>query len=178
MRPFQRFCRPLLLAATTVLALAQEVAAPRLLPIPQEEHGYGNFDSLVIATPGDYEAFLKTGSTARASPWNNRAAFDAALAGAKLDFAREALVLLRHTEGSGSVQVTCAMPEVKGRRLMCRIGRTEPEAGTADMAYHCFAIVVSKPDIAEIEVLVPGRPPVVLLIGAVREMPPAHAGAR
>jgi hypothetical protein len=164
-----RFCHPILLAAITVLALAQEPAAPRLLPIPQRESGYSNFDTLVIARRSDYEAFLKT--TALAVGWNSQTAFEAALTEAKLDFGREALVLLRHTEGSGSVRIVFAKPEVKDRRVVCRIERTEPEKRTDDMAHYCFAIVVTTADVAEIELQVQGRPSIILPIRLGKDSP-------
>ncbi|MBA3514125.1 MAG: hypothetical protein H0T77_07115 [Pyrinomonadaceae bacterium] len=86
--------------------------------------------------------------------WNNRKEFEDALRNANLDFTKEALVLLRHTEGSGSVQVTFETPILQDRILLCEIrGKPIPPGylGTADMADYCLAVAVSKSHISQVE---------------------------
>ncbi len=114
----------------------------RTINIPQREFGYSHFDSMAITTSEDFDAFLEETSQLG---WNNRQEFVDALRNARIDFNQEALVLLRHTEGSGSVQVSFETPVLKDKTLLCEI-RGEPlrGAGTADMAYYCFALAVSK----------------------------------
>lgn len=114
----------------------------RTINIYEREYGYSHFESMAITTSEDFDAFLKETSDLA---WNNRQEFVDALRNAKIDFNQEALVLLRHTEGSGSVQVSFETPVLKDKTLLCEI-RGEPlrGAGTADMAYHCFALAVSK----------------------------------
>jgi len=74
---------------------------------------------------------------------------------AKLDFRREALVLLQHTEQSGTPQVVFHPPELNGQRLICTI---EGEALDPNMclnmimASYCEAIAVLKEQIKEVEV--------------------------
>jgi hypothetical protein len=100
----------------------------------------------------DLDSFLK--DTSKQSGWNNRQEFEDALRNAKVDFTKEALVLLRHSEGSGSVQVTFETPKLEARKLLCEIrGRPIPPGygGTADMAYYCFAVAVSKSTVSQVE---------------------------
>lgn len=100
----------------------------------------------------DLDSFLA--DPAMQGGWNNRQAFTDALMNAKVDFSKEALVLLRHTEGSGSVKVAFGMPVLKDRTLLCEIqGRPIPPGygGTGDMAYYCFAVAVSKAHVSQVE---------------------------
>ncbi len=153
------------MVAGTMLAAgvcADEPAPFRMIPIPAEEHGYSNFDSMVIATPSALEAFMRAGAVEQGMAWNNRADFDDALKRAAPDFDRESLVLLRHTEGSGSVRVNLRNPHVVDRRLVLQIERTETEIGTAVMAYYCFALAVVKGEVTSVSLEAPGRKPVVL----------------
>ena len=124
----------------------------RIIPIPTKEHGYNNFDSIVLRSKKDLDSFLTNTSTQIG--WNNRQAFEDALVNAKVDFSKEALVLLRHTEGSGSVKVAFETPVLQGRNLVCEIqGKPIPPGygGTGDMAYYCFAVAVSKAHVDRVE---------------------------
>jgi hypothetical protein len=127
----------------------------RKIDIPPREHGYSSFDSQVIDNQATYEAFVAT--VRQQDSWNDKAAFLQALTDAKLNFDREALVLLRHTEGSGSIQVKLEKLTAKAKRLSCSIARQVPEIRTADMAYYCFALVVDKSGITEVELKVGDR---------------------
>jgi hypothetical protein len=124
----------------------------RIIPIPNRENGYSNFASLVFMSKKDLDSFLT--DTTTQTGWSNRREFEDALLNAKLDFSKEALVLLRHTEGSGSVQVTFETPILQDRKLRCEI-RGEPippgYGGTADMAYYCLAMAVSKSQVSQVE---------------------------
>src|SRR5262245_52778549 len=93
----------------------------RLVNVPAREHGYGNFKSQVIDSQEKFDAFIK--QVEKQQGWNNRDGFLKALSGAKLDFAKEALVLIRKTEGSGSNKVSLATPELKDDKLVCVINR-------------------------------------------------------
>ncbi len=124
----------------------------RTIPIQKRETGYSNFASIAFMSKDDLDSFLKNTSTQLG--WNNRQEFEDALRNAKLDFTKEALVLLRHTEGSGSVQVTFETPILQARKLLCEIrGKPIPPGygGTADMAYYCFAVAVSKSAVSQVE---------------------------
>lgn len=123
----------------------------RIIPIPTREYGYNNFASIAFMSQNELDAFLKKQSK---QIWNKRQAFEDALLNAKVDFSKEALVLLRHTEGSGSVKVTFETPVLQGRNLVCEIkGRPIPPGfgGTGDMAYYCFAVAVSKAHVSQVE---------------------------
>lgn len=133
--------------------LVDESAQPfRIIPIPTRENGYGNFASIVFTSQKDLDSFLRDTSTQ--SGWNHRQKFEDALLDAKVDFNKEALVLLRHSEGSGSIKVTFERPVLKDRKVLCEIrGRPIPPGygGTTDMAYYCFALAVSKADVSQVE---------------------------
>jgi hypothetical protein len=144
----------LLLATLFPLGQSTNRSAPsfRIIPIQKRETGYSNFASIAFMSKDDLDSFLKNTSTQIG--WNARQEFEDALRNAKVDFTQEALVLLRHTEGSGSVQVTFATPILQNRRLLCEIrGRPIPPGygGTADMAYYCFAVAVSKSAVSQVE---------------------------
>ena len=124
----------------------------RIIPIQKRENGYSNFASIAFMTQNDLDSFLT--DTSAQIGWNNRQEFENALRNAKLDFTQEALVLLRHTEGSGTVQVTFETPILLDGKLLCEIrGKSIPPGygGTADMAYYCFAVAVSKSQVSQVE---------------------------
>lgn len=142
MKLFFLITSSLLLFCAVSHAPAQENPGFRLVNVPQREHGYHSFDSQVIDSQRKFDDFIK--QVENQGAWNNRPAFLKALTDAKLDFTKESLVLLRHTEGSGSNAVSLAPPELKDDSLICEIQRAVPQIGTADMAYHCFAVAVEK----------------------------------
>ena len=144
--------------------LVEKAALVRKIQIPEREHGYSNFDSTVITSERDLDAFLKTASKGQGTGWNNRMDFEKALAQANVDFNKEVLVLLRHTEGSGSVQISFRPPRADKTRVICRIDREEPEIGTADMAYYCFAIAVSRSAFTEVELQIQDRKSVIVSV--------------
>ena len=133
-------------------AVDERAQSFRIISIPPREHGYNSFDSIVFRSKKDLDSFLT--NTATQIGWNHRQAFEDALLDAKVDFSKEALVLLRHTEGSGSVKVSFEKPVLKGRTLVCEIqGKPIPPGygGTGDMAYYCFAVAVSKAHVSQVE---------------------------
>ena len=124
----------------------------RIIPIPKREHGYSNFASIAIKSKDELDSFLKDTSTQVG--WNNRQEFEDALRTANVNFTEEALVLLRHTEGSGSVQVIFETPILQDGKLLCEIrGKPIPPGfgGTTDMADYCFAVVVSRSHVNQVE---------------------------
>ncbi len=124
----------------------QSTQSFRIIPIPNRG-GY-NFESVVLMSKNDLDSFLTDKSTQIG--W--RQEFEDALLNAKLDFSKEALVLLRHNEGSGSIQVTFETPILQGTRLLCEIRGKPPQGlGTADLASYCFAVAVSKAQVSEVE---------------------------
>jgi hypothetical protein len=154
----------LMASASATNVHAEEASSFRIIPIPKREHGYSNFNSAVIASQNDLDMFLQKDSKRQGMGWNNREDFEKTLARAKIDFNRESLVLLRHTEGSGSVQVNFRKPLFKEKRIICLIDRKEPEMGTADMAYYCFALAVAKTDVTDVELRISGRTVIILSV--------------
>lgn len=110
------------------------------LEIPKREHGYQNFDARLLTSEAELEAFIA--DVKSQDGWNNREAFVSGLRADKLDYAKSALLLLRHTEGSGSVRVWLEPAVTRGEELVVAIGKEVPSMGTNDMAYYCFALVV------------------------------------
>jgi hypothetical protein len=131
----------------------------RFVPIPGQEHGYSNFESLVIRSDQELDEFFSRTSIAAGISWNNkRDKFEKAIRESRLNFARESLVLLRHTEESGSVKVSFGVQQVKSSVIYCSICREEPTGmGTTDMAYYCFALAVLKQEVKRIHVCVARR---------------------
>lgn len=142
---------------------AAEEKGFRLVPVPKREHGYSGLKSQVIGSQKELDGLLK--KVQAGGGWNERAKFLAAIKEAKIDFPREALVLLLHTEGSGSTQVTLADPKLRNGTLRCEITQKSAGMGTADMAYYCFAVAVKKTAAKKIELRVAGRKPVVMAVG-------------
>src|SRR5688572_20898458 len=121
----------------------------RTVNIPAREYGYTHFESIALLSKSDLDSLLKKTS---ARPWNHRREFVDGLVNANVDFSKEALVLLRHTERSGSVNVEFKTPVLQGRNLVCEIaGKPIPDGfgGTGDMAEYCFAVVVSKAHVSQ-----------------------------
>jgi len=111
----------------------------RVVEIPKREHGYSNFDSVVISSQTMLDSFLKETSFQENMGWNNREDFEEALNNDAVDFGQEALALLRHTEGSGSIEVTFETPVFSGEKLLCRITRESLAIplGNSPTIYRC-----------------------------------------
>lgn len=125
----------------------------RIIPIPAREYVYSDFKSTVIKSQKDLDSFLAA-TTSRRLPMNKTRGFEDALRNAKLDFSKEALVLLRHTENSGSVKVAFETPVLRDRTLHCEInGKPIPPGygGTGDIADYCYAVAVSKAHVSQVE---------------------------
>ncbi len=145
------------LAMAAGAATDEAKAVWRTVPVPAREHGYVNFETTVVSDAAALAEFLgKLGADPGAAAWNRLADFAAAIHGAGLDFSKESLVLLRHSEGSGSTAVNFNTPVLDGQTLVCRIDRRPAGMGTADMAYYCFALAVRKEAVTAVAVEVAG----------------------
>ena len=143
----------LVMAATPVIkpapaAQSEEDRPFRKISIPEREHGYQFLETRMIRTQKELNALLKKQEGER----NNRKAFKEGLKKAKVDFEKEVLILITHTETSGSNIVTFEKPSKDGITLECRIIRKPAEFGTEDMAYYCFALAVRKSLIGKVEI--------------------------
>jgi hypothetical protein len=114
----------------------------RTVNIYLTDNGYEYFDSMVITSSQDFNAFLN--EVSQQQRWSYKQAFVDTLLNAKIDFNQEALVLLRHTEGSISARVSFETPVLKEKTLVCDIRGELQGAGLGVVAYYGFALVVSK----------------------------------
>ena len=119
------------------------------------------------------EDFVKEGEAQAKKSWNNRGGFLKALTEAKVNYRKESLILIRHTERSGSIVVRFARPKLEGEKLVCTIQRDVPYECTDDMAEYCFAVAVDKVTVKQIEVWVstkgadkPDKPRDIILVAA------------
>ncbi len=166
-----------LFALTVVACLLSPAALPpagegggdppafRAIPVPREGSGYSRGKTTVIRSQDELDALL-----AKLPGWDWRGfppgpdnevgkkALVDAIRVAEIDFAKEALVLQFHEEGSGSNQVSSLEPELDPAtgKLTLRIRVKRPEVGTADMAYYCFAFAVSKAEVGTVRFEVVG----------------------
>ncbi len=141
-----------LLGVNMTLSMADDASEEkpfRRIPIPEREHGYSGFESVMIRSQAELDRFLR--KIRGQDGWNNRTGFEEAIEKAELDFTKEVLVLLRHTESSGSVQVTFEEPKLRDGTLSWNIAREVPFMGTHDMAYYGFALAVSKANVEKVE---------------------------
>ena len=144
----------------------------RIIDIHQTESGYNYFDSIAITSAQDFNAFL--GEISQQLFWNNRRDFVDALLKAKVDFNQEALVLLRYDQGSGAVSVSFETPILQEKTLLCEIRGELLGVGPAVMAYHCFALTVSKSLVNKVQLNAAdlnGRPRPTLLLSTVERQP-------
>jgi hypothetical protein len=141
----------IVLAAVPIYLLAGEPKPFRIIPIPHEQGFYSLIPSMVISSQKELNHFLVKYQGVGPDLGYDQQGFIEAITAAKIDFNREALVLLQHTEGSGTPQVTFAEPMLKAHRLICRIEVESVQEGNCMMAYYCFALAVSKEQIREVE---------------------------
>ena len=109
---------------------------------PFREHGYSNFNSLIVASQARYDEFIAEVESQDA--WNAKQAFLEALADISLDFDQDNLVIYRMTEGSGSISLTPQLARLEGDIAVVEIEREAPSIGTADMAFYALAYKVSQ----------------------------------
>jgi len=143
------FCVTLAMLFQPIGLKNESASSFRTINIHETENGYNYFDSMAITSSQDFKAFLE--EISQQLHWNNRQDFVDALLQAKVDFDHEALVLLRHNEGSAGVSVSFETPVVQEKTLVCEIRRELRGAGPAVMAYHCFAFAVSKSLISKVQ---------------------------
>jgi hypothetical protein len=134
-------------AAAVLLVWAADNQLPdgvRRVPIPLRDGVYEEFETTTITTDKGLKDFIQRGGKEyewAAKYWE---AFGKTLTDAKVDFKTQALVLVRHSEPSGSIRVRHELTEEKDGVLRVTIRRKEPSLGTWDMAYYCWAYVVPK----------------------------------
>src|SRR5580765_1539257 len=142
-----------LLALLVSSSSAQEAKGVRRIEIPHRAGFYGSLESRVITSQKQLEDLLKT--------FEKRAGggdFVEAIQKAKVALSSsEVLVLIRHEEGSGSIQVTFAPTEANGNKLVCKIQRKVPAFQTLDFAHYCLALAIPLFQFTEVEVIVDGK---------------------
>lgn len=140
------------MAIAATVAPTKPITA-RQIPIPQVEHGYDQFESMVIETPAEFDALLNVIKSQK--DWNNKADFIAAMKQAHVDFQTDAVVLVRYTLGSSSYKVAMLRTDVAGAELIIRLTRDSPGSGNRDMAYHCFALIFLKSSWQRVRIVKP-----------------------
>ncbi|MBC8278781.1 MAG: hypothetical protein H8E46_11160 [FCB group bacterium] len=83
--------------------------------------------------------------------------FEDSLNKVNLNFDKEALVIIKHRESSESTKVEFIEPVAHEDRLICIINRIVPQIMNLMEAHYCYALVVDKTIIREIEVKVEGK---------------------
>lgn len=134
--------------AATVLLVCVAADSPldgvRRLPIPVRDGVYEEFETTTFTSDKGLKDFIQKGGKEyewAAKYWE---AFAKTLTDAKVDFKTQALVLVRHSEASGSVRVRFELIEEKDGVLRATIRRKEPSLGTCDMAYYCWGYVMPR----------------------------------
>jgi hypothetical protein len=131
-------------------------SAFRVLDVPQGDIGLTYFGSMAITTSEDLNAFLA--EIAQQQMWGNRQAFVDALVNAKIDFDREALVLLRYDK-SGGGRFPFETPVLKDKALLVEVHIEQlfgPALGI--ISSYCYTLAVSKSLIDTVEYRVTGPP--------------------
>ena len=128
------------------------------IAIPAREHGYSNFESLVISDADSLTNFLLAMTST--AGWNNWPRFRDSLVQAQLNFSMERLLLFRHTETSGSIVVTVGQPYTDQAEVVVPIFRDIPSIGTSDMAYYCYGFRVYR-EIPQVRMKIEGMEDVV-----------------
>jgi hypothetical protein len=143
----------LLLGYALLPANAQQTLknASRVLAIQKDDNGYGGFRSLVINSRAQYDLFKKT--VEGQAGWNDRAKFFEVLDQARINFDSESLVLIRQSDGSSSMSVSLASPQMRGDTLTCTV-RVTGTPRNRDVVYRCFALAVDRRKVHRVEVLV------------------------
>lgn len=112
------------------------------IPVPFREHGYSNFETLIIHSQSKFDAFI--GDVKHQSNWNNKDAFLQKLQNQNSDFTKENIILYRFTESSGSISLSAQTPVITNSEATVKITRQAPSIGTSDMAYYLLAYRAGK----------------------------------
>ena len=138
------------------LSQNESQSAFRVIDAPQGDIGVTYFGSMAITTSEDFNAFLA--EIAQQEVWGNRQAFVDALVNAKIDFDKEALVLLRYDQ-SGGGRFPFEQPVLKDKALLVEIRVEQPfGAGLGIFSSYCYTLAVSKSLIDTVEFRVTGPP--------------------
>ncbi len=135
-------------------ATKDQLVAYRMVDIPHREHGYGTVKPTVLTSDAERTAFLKAAKAK--GGWNGYDAFHNSLTNTKIMWDCQAIVLLPHWEGSGSIQVKARPPLLGNDILTVPVSRSQPGMGTSDMAYYLFGVVVDKQQVKQV-ILAPDR---------------------
>jgi hypothetical protein len=125
----------------------------RRIGIPFRVSYYEDIQSQVVASKADLDGMLesipqppKHHRNERNRSWRDLQTFRRLLLEHQIDFSREVIVLIQHTEGSGTPKVSLAHPlhDSNTRRLLLEVRSYNPGLGTRDLAAYCFAVVVPR----------------------------------
>lgn len=126
----------------------------RAIPIPVSS----GFTSQVISSRPAMDRFLSTTST---PAWigSDREAFLRAIEQSRVNFDKEALVLIQHGEGSSGILVSLDPPRLESNQFLSTI-RRGGGVTTHDAVDYTFAFVVSKSQVDEVRIDVEGKEPI------------------
>mmetsp|Transcript_22608 Transcript_22608/g.27727 ORF Transcript_22608/g.27727 Transcript_22608/m.27727 type:complete len:148 (-) Transcript_22608:207-650(-) len=111
------------------------------ISILEKENGYSEFSTKIITTQEELAGFID--EVENQPYWNNKAVFLNVMSTLNINFQVSNLLLIRHTEGSGSTRVEANL-KVEGNNVSVLVNCQRPDIGTCDMAYYCFGYVVPK----------------------------------
>lgn len=134
-------------------SIASENPIFETLKMSNRDHWYSHFKTTVINTPQEYRDFLKSASIDPDQPHS----FHNTVASLSAWVDTHTMVLIRHTESSGSTKVSFQVSQASPDTLLCKISRIPPgpcDIGTCDMAYYCFGIMGQRSLIKKVEVFV------------------------
>jgi hypothetical protein len=122
-------------------------------------HVYPDGSSTVINSKKELDDYIESIRQARKLvDENDNLGEWAALSRVNIDFSTKTLVLVRHKEGTSSIDVRFGSAYVLSNTLICNVRRSFPSIGrTRDMAYYCFPVLVDKGRAVRVEIRVDGE---------------------
>lgn len=166
LRRFVLITIAILLVYADLDALSQEPDYRRI-PIPKRSGECGDIETQIIASNAALAEFVRKIKRQNLPKLRNEVI--EALKYANLNFAREFLVLVTDTEGSGSIRVNLDTVFVESRRFYCKITRKAPLVQTDDMAYYCWSFAVNRWNVDDVEIQIEGREKIALSIAQPRD---------
>jgi hypothetical protein len=130
------------LVDTLQLPVSEDKIDIEFLTLTPREHGYSNFETTVIKSEEELNSLIN--EFIGQPNWNEKESILGEIREWDIDFDTSYVVFYRHTEGSGSIEVSVEEPILEGSIPTINILRDVPEEGTDDMAYYCYAFKVNR----------------------------------
>jgi hypothetical protein len=120
------------------------------IDLPARDTGYHSFNTQIIRSPHELDAFLK--KVAAGKNWKDWSAFEKAIGDADVDFTCQSLLLIRHTECAKAIVVRLGASSLWSQRLTCRIQTLVPKRCDCDETHYCFGLIVENEHVDEVEI--------------------------